>query len=40
MIFNSGEKEIANDKNHTINNFCGYVSNSNIQQHSNRVNQF
>ena len=39
MIFNSEEKEIANEKNYTINNFFGDVSNSNIQQHSNHANQ-
>ena len=39
MIFNSEEKEIANEKNYTINNFFGDVSDSNIQQHSNHANQ-
>ncbi len=39
MMFNSEEKEMTNERNYTVNNFFGDVSNSNIQQHSNHTRQ-
>jgi hypothetical protein len=39
MIFNEVEKQVAVQKNYTVNNFYGDVSNSQIQQHSQHCKQ-